>query len=66
MKHNFQLIPKEKIRMGGPMNIFIRCKNNGCVAGVDWMSLGDPQLLLKKTQAEVPETCPLDKNKVFK
>lgn len=52
--------------MGGPMNIFIRCKNNGCVAGVDWMSLGDPQLLLKKTQAEVPETCPLDKNKVFK
>jgi len=57
MKHNFVLIPKEKIIMGGPMEIFIRCKNKGCIAGVDW-SGGDPKEQLKLTKKNVKGDCP--------
>lgn len=57
-KHNFVLVPREKIIMGGPMNVFIRCKRKGCVAGIDWSSLEDPKVLLGRAKKESPSNCP--------
>ena len=61
-KHNLVLIPREKIIMGGPMNVFIRCKNKGCIIGIDWMSLDDPKVLLERANKEMnigrEENCP--------
>lgn len=57
-KHNFVLIPREKIIMGGPMNVFIRCKNKGCIAGIDWCSLEDEQKLLGEAKKLLPNNCP--------
>ena len=47
-KHNYTLIPRKKMRDGGPMNVFIRCKNKSCIAGIDWMALDDPKKLLQE------------------
>lgn len=57
MKHNFKLIPKEKIIMGGPMNVFIRCNNKGCIAGMDWATSEDPKILLQQVQKEAIPNC---------
>lgn len=57
-KHKLYLVPKEKIIAGGPMNIFIRCKNKGCSVGIDWMSLEDPEILLEKTRKDIKSDCP--------
>ena len=57
-QHNLQLIPREKILMGGPMNIFIRCINRGCIAGIDWCTPESSEKLLKEAKAKFPNNCP--------
>ena len=64
-KHNFYLVPKEKIIMGGPMNVFVRCKNKGCIAGAE-LSFGDEQEFLKQVIKNSKDNCPFTVKDFFK